>query len=77
MSFHEGVKHFIFGSITSNPDVTSGLVLAGAISTVCQFVISLVQPAPYGRYANTSPGYLTCMLSGILLLLAKKISQQI
>jgi hypothetical protein len=77
MSFHEGAKHFIFGSITSNPDVTSGLVLAGAIFTVCQFVISLVQPAPYGRYTNTSPGYLTCMLSGILLILAKKITQQI
>ena len=71
MNFHEGAKNFIFGSKTSNSDVTSGLVLAGAIFTVCQFVISLVQPAPYGRYANSSPSYLTCMLSGIYIYLPK------
>ena len=60
MSFHEVVKNSIFGSI-SDSNVTSTLVLGGFIFTICQFLITFVQPAPYGRYTNSSPSYLTCM----------------
>ena len=60
MSFHEAVKNSIFGSI-SDSNVTSTLVLGGFIFTICQFLITFVQPAPYGRYTNSSPNYLTCM----------------
>ena len=60
MSFHEVVKSSIFGTIPDS-NVTSTLVLGGFIFTVCQFLITFVQPAPYGRYTNSSPSYLTCV----------------
>jgi len=58
MSFHEVVKNSIFGSI-SDSNVTSTLVWGGFIFTICQFLITFIQPAPYGRYTNSSPSFLT------------------
>ena len=60
MSFHQLVKATLFGADKTDSEVTSCMVWTGFVFTVCQFVISIVQPAPYGRYAQNSPRYLNC-----------------
>ena len=60
MSFHHLVKATLFGTDKTDSQVTAVMVLTGFVFTLCQFVISIVQPAPYGRYAATSSSYLNC-----------------
>ena len=60
MSFHHLVKASIFGTDKTDSQVTTFMVWTGFVFTLCQFVTSIVQPAPYGRYAATSPRYLNC-----------------
>ena len=63
MSFHQLVKATLFGADKTDSEVTTCMVWTGFVFTVCQFVISIVQPAPYGRYAQNSPRYLNCKFS--------------
>lgn len=57
--FHQALSGLIFASTASNESISQTLVLGGWAFTIVQFVISLVLPAPYGRYTEASPKYLS------------------
>ena len=61
-TFHGTIKSVFFGAAANDQQVTSWLVMLGAIFTIGQLMITLIRsrPAPYGRYTSKAPNYLTC-----------------
>ena len=58
-SLHVFLKSLIPNGLQiDQTEVTNFLVLCGTIFTIIQFIISIFQQAPYGRYAVSSSKYL-------------------
>ena len=57
---HDLVKSAFFGPSYSDADITRALVIGGFAFTAVQFLVTVVIPAPYGRYAKRAPSYTKC-----------------
>ncbi len=60
MGLHDYLVSLVFDSSYSNDDVTLTLVYGGLIFTTIQFIVTVVIPAPYGRYAKDAPSITKC-----------------
>ena len=76
MSLHVFFKSLIPNGLQKDEtEVTNFLVLCGTIFTIIQFIISIFQQAPYGRYAATSSKYLNwCPINSKLGIVSHKKS---
>eukprot|EP00095_Tigriopus_kingsejongensis_P004234 maker-scaffold711_size108467-snap-gene-0.26 protein:Tk04234 transcript:maker-scaffold711_size108467-snap-gene-0.26-mRNA-1 annotation:"steroid-5-alpha- alpha polypeptide 2a" len=59
MGWHDLMVSSLFPPSYSNEDITFTLVRGGVIFMILQFLVSLTRPAPYGRYAEKAPAFLT------------------